>query len=69
MPRLLAQKGITYSEKATKTVDDYRKQSDSVAVFMSEMVFEPGFKNKITLKDLYSDYKSFCTYLETIKIA
>jgi putative DNA primase/helicase len=61
MQRLLVQKGFTYSEKAAKAVDDYRKQSDSVAMFMSEMSFEPGFKNKITLKELYSDYKSFCT--------
>jgi putative DNA primase/helicase len=61
MQRLLAQKGFTYSEKAAKAVDDYRKQSDSVAMFMSEMSFEPGFKNKITLKELYSDYKSFCS--------
>jgi putative DNA primase/helicase len=60
MQRLLAQKGFTYSEKAAKAVDDYRKQSDSVAMFMAEMTFEPGFKNKITLKELYSDYKSFC---------
>ena len=60
MQRLLEQKGFTYSEKATKAVEDYRKQSDSVAMFMSELTYEPGHKNKITLKELYSDYKSFC---------
>jgi putative DNA primase/helicase len=60
MQRLLEQKGFTYSEKAAKAVEDYRKQSDSVAMFMSELEYQPGFKNKITLKELYSDYKSYC---------
>ena len=60
MQRLLEQKGFTYSEKASKAVEDYRKQSDSVAMFMAELTYEPGHKNKITLKELYSDYKSFC---------
>jgi Cdc6-like AAA superfamily ATPase len=27
---------------------------------MSEIEYQPGFKNKITLKELYSNYKSYC---------
>jgi putative DNA primase/helicase len=60
MQRLLEQKGFTYSEKAAKAVEDYRKQSDSVAMFMSELEYQPGFKHSITLKELYSDYKCYC---------
>lgn len=60
MQRLIFQKGFTYSAKAEKAIEEYRKQSDSVAMFMFEFGFEPGFKNKITLKQLYNDYKAFC---------
>lgn len=61
MQRLIFQGGFTYSEKAEKAIEEYRKQSDSVAMFMFELEYTPGFTYKRSQKELYSDYKDFCT--------
>lgn len=61
MQRLIFQRGFTYSEKAEKAIEEYRKQSDSVAMFMFELEYSPGFTYKRPQKELYGDYKDFCT--------
>lgn len=61
MQRLIFQKGFTYSAKAEKAIEEYRKQSDSVAMFMFELEYTPGFTYKRQLKELYGEYKDFCT--------
>lgn len=61
MQRLIFQRGFTYSEKAEKAIEEYRKQSDSVAMFMFELEYTPGFTYKRPQKELYGDYKDFCT--------
>jgi putative DNA primase/helicase len=60
MQRLIFQKGFTYSAKAEKAIEEYRKQSDSVAMFMYESDYTPGFSYKKPLKELYGDYRDYC---------
>lgn len=60
MQRLIAQKGFTYSEKAAKAIEDYKHQSDTVALMVTEMGNQPGYDKIIPLKQYYQSYKEFC---------
>ena len=58
--RLITQKGFTFSEKANKAIEDYKNQSDTVALMVTEMGNQPGFDKMIPLKQYYQAYKEFC---------
>ncbi len=60
LERIIAQKRFTHSEKSTKALDDFRRQSDSVALFVEELVYEPSDLIKAAVAELYVKYKSFC---------
>lgn len=62
LQRILKQKKFTQSETITEQNKNYRKEADSVALFVEEEGYKPseGFPN-ILLKVLYSEYKSFCS--------
>ncbi len=60
MQRLIAQKGFTFSEKANKAIEDYKNQSNTVALMVTEMGNQPGFDKMIPLKQYYQAYKEFC---------
>lgn len=59
--RLVTQQKFTNCTKSNITVEEFRKSSDSIALFVEEcnIVSDPSFKTP--LKDLYQDYKSFCS--------
>jgi putative DNA primase/helicase len=61
LDRLVFQQKFTDCEKSTKAVEEYRKSSDSIALFVEECNVMPDLNTKTALKDLYQDYKSFCT--------
>jgi len=58
--RLLQQRKFTYSEAAEKTVDDYRRQSDSVQLFLEDKGYIKDLEKKTALKVMYHEYKNFC---------
>ncbi len=58
--RLLKNKNFTYSESSEKAVEEYKKQSDSVRMFLDENNYKPSIKDYIKIKDLYYKYKSYC---------
>ena len=61
LERLVIQQKFTDCAKSTKAVEEYRKSSDSIALFVEECNITPDLNTKTALKDLYQDYKSFCT--------
>lgn len=61
LERLQKQQEFTFSEKIEQEVADFRKQSDSVALFVEEKALIKSTSNLMTVKDLYNDYKTFCT--------
>jgi putative DNA primase/helicase len=61
LDRLVFQQKFTDCAKSTKAVEEYRKSSDSIALFVEECNVMPDLNTKTALKDLYQDYKSFCT--------
>lgn len=60
LDRLMENKKFTYSEAVEQVAKDYRKQSDSAQMFMSENEYTPDINEEIPLKYLYDDYRAFC---------
>jgi len=58
--RIVDQKRFTVSEKTDKALANFKKQSDSVALFIDENYFYPSNLNKQALSELYKKYKEFC---------
>jgi putative DNA primase/helicase len=58
--RLLHQGKFSECKPAQKAVESYRIESDSVATFVDEYGYRKSTFDYESLKDLYSNYKSFC---------
>jgi putative DNA primase/helicase len=60
MKRLLDQKAFSDSPKSQRALEDYKRQSDSVAMMIAEINYHPGYNKSITLKKSYEYYKTYC---------
>lgn len=60
LSRLLKQKRFSECEAAKKAVEQYRIESDSVQLFLSEYGYRVSTVLEVPLKELYSDYRTFC---------
>ena len=58
--RLLEQKRFSVCEAAQKAVENYKMESDSVQMYLSEYNYSPSVKEEIPLQDMYKEYKYFC---------
>jgi putative DNA primase/helicase len=59
--RLLEQKKFSECKAAQQAVEQYRLESDSVQMFLSENEYKVSDTNDIPLKDLFNEYRSYCT--------
>jgi len=60
LQRLLRNGGFTPSEKSDSLLEEYRRDSDSVALFVSNKGYSPDAAVKIPLKELYGEYVEYC---------
>lgn len=58
--RLLKQKKFTESDTVRKMNKDFREQSDSVQMFLSDNNYQKSAYDYVSLKDLFNEYKQFC---------
>jgi putative DNA primase/helicase len=58
--RIVTQKKFTQCNKAIEALANFKRQSDSVALFIDEFYYKPSTANKEAIADLYSKYKTFC---------
>lgn len=58
--RLLIQKKFSESEAMKLQIQEYKKNSDSVKLFLDEKNYSPDPSNKELIKSLYADYRIFC---------
>ena len=58
--RLLDQRKFTASDAAKTAIEAYRRESDSVALFIEEEQYKPDPQDSIPLKQLYTDYRNYC---------
>lgn len=59
--RLLEQKQFSDCEAAQQAVEQYRIESDSVQMFLSEYGYHISTTKGMPLKTMFADYKSYCT--------
>jgi putative DNA primase/helicase len=60
LKRVLEQKGFSKSEASNALLNNYKRESDTVAVFMEEARYEKSPNNCKPLGDLYIEYRDFC---------
>jgi len=58
--RLLNQKRFSECEAAQRAVEQYRIESDSVQIFLSEHEYKVSVTNEISLKDMFNEYRNYC---------
>jgi putative DNA primase/helicase len=58
--RILTQKNFTPSEAVSKQLEDYKKQSDNVQMFIEDENYVKSLNDYIKLKDLYAHYREYC---------
>src|SRR5262249_39659528 len=60
LERLLEQRKFSRCEAVEKANDDYRRESDSVRLFVDDEGWEADATAETALADLYSAYKDYC---------
>ena len=58
--RLLEQKQFSKCEAAQRAIEEYKMESNSVQMFLSENQYKSDAENYTLIKDLYMEYKTFC---------
>lgn len=58
--RVLENKEFTNSPAVKKQIADYRKESDSVQMFLEEQQYSESAYSPKLIKDLYFEYRQFC---------
>jgi putative DNA primase/helicase len=58
--RLLVQKSFTNADAIKSTISDYKKQSDSVCMFLDESGYMKSNDSFTLLKNIYPEYRRFC---------
>ncbi len=61
LKRLLAQKNFSSSDAAKVALAEYRRESDSVMMFLEEEGYAPSLEDWVLLKTLYAEYRSYCS--------
>jgi putative DNA primase/helicase len=59
--RLLKQERFSECKAAQQAVEQYRVESDSVQMFLNENEYKVSATNDIALKDMFNEYRSYCT--------
>jgi putative DNA primase/helicase len=58
--RLLSQKNFTHSEAVCQQLEQYKKRSDSVLMFLEDEGFEKSTDEHKGFKELFGHYKEYC---------
>lgn len=59
--RLLEQGRFTDCDAVRQQLDMYKRQSDTVRLFIDDQEYQPSTDSYTSLKDMYRDYKAFCS--------
>ena len=60
MKRLLSQKNFTESEIVRNQVEEYKRQSDNVSLYLEEHNYNISVSETIAFKVLYGEYRDYC---------
>jgi putative DNA primase/helicase len=59
--RLLIQKKFTECAAVARQLEEFKRQSDNVQLFLEDAGYRPSITESKYLKELFSDYRSYCT--------
>jgi putative DNA primase/helicase len=59
--RLLRQKKFTACAAVTRQLEEFKRQSDNVQLFLEDGGYRPSANESKYLKELFLDYRSYCT--------
>lgn len=60
LKRLIRQSNFSPCEPVQKALETYRKESDSVAMFLEEEKYRSSQSIKMSVKEIFSAYKNYC---------
>jgi len=60
LSRLLDQKAFTHSDLINGQLEQFKKQSDSVQLFLEDEAYVPSITETVSLKELYGKYRNYC---------
>lgn len=60
LKRIIENENFTKSKKIIEAVETYKRESDSVVMFLDETSYQPSNNLSKPLKELYAEYKSHC---------
>lgn len=60
LKRLLSQKNFTHSQAVDDQIEQYRKQSNSVQLFLDDESYEKSIGRYEDFKSVYSSYRTYC---------
>jgi putative DNA primase/helicase len=60
LKRIVRQRKFSECEASKKALEQYRMESDSVLLFVSDKGYVRSVNNHLLLKELYDDYTSYC---------
>lgn len=60
LSRLIAQKGLTHSDSIEYALNEFRKTSCSVSLFIEDIGMQPSTVKTESLKEVFKSYRNFC---------
>ncbi len=60
LQRVSTQRNFSYCEAAERELLKFRKESDSVEMFLDERNYKSDQDNYMSIKEIYTDYRAFC---------
>jgi putative DNA primase/helicase len=60
LKRILDQKGFSKSESSDQLLENYKRDSDTVKLFIEEEGYEKSVDVCVPINNLYKEYQSFC---------
>ena len=60
LDRIVKQKAFSRCDAAAKELEQYRRESDSVEMFIDENNYQKSGSNNKSLKEFYSEYRNYC---------
>jgi putative DNA primase/helicase len=61
LKRLLSQKNFTHSAAVNTQIEDYKRQSDSVQMFLKDENYSPSVNEYNPLKEFFNEYRTYCS--------
>lgn len=58
--RLLANRNFTESNAVNEQIETYKRESDSVAMFIDDFGYVSSLANRLLLKEMYEEYVPYC---------